>query len=99
MRAFVEKQIPSDWQKWPLDRRRMYWGGAVTGAENLMLVERRSVCAAEIWCEALGGNIKDMKNTDTRELNAIVAMMPEWKRTENPIRQGPYGVVRGFRKT
>ena len=99
VRAFVEKQIPSDWQKWPLDRRRMYWGGAVTGAENLMLVERRSVCAAEIWCEALGGNIKDMKNTDTRELNAIVAMMPEWKRTENPIRQGPYGVVRGFRKT
>lgn len=76
----------------------MYWGGAVTGAENLTLVERRSVCAAEIWCEALGGNIKDMKNTDTRELNAIVAMMPEWKRTENPIRQGPYGVVRGFRK-
>lgn len=39
------------------------------------------------------------ENTDTRELNAIVAMMPEWKRTENPIRQGPYGVVRGFRKT
>ena len=33
---FLDKQVPEDWQSWPLDRRRMFWGGAVQGEVKLV---------------------------------------------------------------
>ena len=38
---FLAKQVPSDWARWPLDRRRMFWAGAVQG--DLKLVDRDRV--------------------------------------------------------
>ena len=28
---FLDKQVPEDWQSWPLDRRRMFWGRRCAG--------------------------------------------------------------------
>ena len=39
---FLDKQVPEDWQSWPLDRRRMFWGGGVQG--EVKLVDRDRVC-------------------------------------------------------
>ncbi len=95
---FVEKQVPVDWAKWPLDRRRDYWCGATRtpDGQELELVDRDRISAVEIWCERLNGNIRDMKPADTREINAILAKMDGWKRNNNPLRFGPYGQQRGF---
>jgi len=56
---FVNKQVPADWGKWPIDRRRLYWGCSVVG-ELPELVPRDRVCALEVWCEALGGDAKQI---------------------------------------
>ena len=96
VREFMERKVPEDWSKWTLDKRRIFWGGNAAG--DYRLVERESVCALEIWCEAFGGNMKDMKNTDTREINAIMAATPGWKKETRTMRAGPYGVQRGFKK-
>lgn len=95
---FVEKRVPVDWAKWPLDRRRDYWCGATRtpDGQELELVDRDRISAVEIWCERLNGNIRDMKPADTREINAILAKMDGWKRNNNPLRFGPYGQQRGF---
>lgn len=98
VREFMERQVPEDWGKWPLDKRRMFWGGAAMGGENLRLVPRERVCALEIWCEAFGGIAREMRNTDTRELNAIVAATPGWKKSAKTVRMGCYGAQRGFIK-
>ena len=94
VRDFLERLIPEDWNRWELDKRRIYWSGASQG--EYKLVPRDRVCAVEIFCEALGGNLKDMKNADTRELNAIVASIPGWEKASSPVRAGTYGAQRGF---
>lgn len=87
---FINRKIPADWQRWPLDRRRDYWAGATRtpDGKELELVERKTVTALEIWCELFNGNIKDMKTSDTREINAVLARQKNWRRTKNAIRPG-----------
>lgn len=102
IQAFVEKQVPADWAKWPIDRRRDFWCGAtrLPDGREIQLVDRDRVFAGEIWCELLGGSIKDMKSSDTREINSILARLEGWRRNKNPLWFGPYNQQRGFvRKT
>lgn len=98
--AFVEKQVPADWQRWTIDRRRDFWCGATHTADGkeLELVDRDRIAAVEIWCELFNGNIKDMRPSDTREINAILARLSAWRRSDNPLRFGPYSLQRGFVK-
>ena len=94
---FIAKQVPSDWAKWPLDRRRMYWAGAVQG--DLKLVDRDKVCALEVWCEALDGKQKDIRYIDTAEINGILEACEGWRKAEKTMRFGYCGVQRGYTRT
>ena len=96
--AFVEKQVPVDWAKWPIDRRRDFWCGATHTSDGkpIELVERDRISAIEIWCELFNGSIRDLKKSDAREINAILARMKGWRRSEKTLRCGPYSVQRGF---
>lgn len=76
----------------------MYWNGGEK-SPDLQLVERRRVCALEIWCEALGNDIRAIKNSDSAEINAVVAMQKEWKRLKNTSRFGYCKMQRGFEKS
>ena len=93
---FLERPVPKDWSSWSLDRRRMFWGGNVQG--DLELVPRQRVCALEIWCELLDGQKKDLKNSDTAEINGILESLEGWKRTATPRKFGYCGSQRGFER-
>lgn len=95
---FAERQVPADWAKWSLDRRRDFWAGAARTQEGatLELVERDRITAIEVWCELFNGSMRDMKPADTREINAILGMMKGWKRSGKTLRFGPYNVQRGY---
>lgn len=93
---FLSRQVPEDWQKWPLDRRRMFWAGCVQG--DIKLVDRDRVCALEVWCEALDGKQKEARYSDTAEINSIIEASGEWEKTQNPKRFGYCGLQRGFTK-
>lgn len=97
---FAERQVPSDWAKWSIDRRRDYWAGAAHAQEGttIELVDRNRISAIEVWCELLGGSMRDMKSSDTREINGVLSMMPGWKRNNSPLRFGPYNLQRGYVK-
>lgn len=99
VREFMEREVPEDWSKWTLDKRRMFWSGAVvSSADKMKLEPRERICALEVWCEAFGGSIKEMKNLDTREINAIIAATPGWKKHDKVMHMGVYGKQRGFVK-
>jgi predicted P-loop ATPase len=93
---YVEKPVPEGWQKWPLDRRRMFLGGNVQGEVNL--VERDRICALEVWCEAFGGQPKDFRYTESAEINDALRMVPGWEKTPNSLRFGYCGKQRGFQR-
>ena len=54
------------------------------------------ICVAEIWCELLGGHLRDFHRNDAREINAVLDRMWDWERTEGPRYHGPYKAQRGF---
>jgi hypothetical protein len=91
---FLSKNVPEDWDRWELDKRRMYWAGSIQG--ELTIVPRERVCALEVWCEAFGGSVKEMSKIDAREINAIISATPDWVKSSSAIRTGAYGVQRGF---
>lgn len=95
IREFLEREVPEDWEKRSLDERRVFWGMKRTGEEKL--VPRDRVCAVEIWCEALGGDPKQMKRQDTLEINAVVEKTDGWIKCKKSMRFGAgYGVQKGF---
>jgi predicted P-loop ATPase len=98
IQEFAERQIPDDWAKWTIDRRRDFWAGQLHAQDGqaVRLVARDRISAIEVWCELFNGNVRDMKPLDTREINAVLANMQGWRRSETVLRFGPYNVQRGF---
>lgn len=96
IRDWLERPIPADWNKWPLDRRRIFWSGGVAG--EIQLVPRERVCALEVWCELFEGNKKDIQYSDAREINSIIAAVPGWKRKCSTLKFGYCGAQKGFIK-
>ena len=97
--GFISKNVPEDWSKWPLDKRRMYWGGITTNdvSKPINLVPRDRVCALEVWCEAFGGSIKEYNTREASEINSVIAASGEWERSNGPIHiGGGYSKQRGF---
>lgn len=96
IQEFVSKQVPDDWAKWSIDRRRDFWAQTTHG--DITLVDRDRITAVEVWCELFNGNVKDIKNQDTREINSVLVNISGWKRYNKVLRVGPYNVQRGFIK-
>lgn len=95
VREFVERPVPVDWDKWPIQRRNIYWAGVAQG-DLPPTTERRRVCAAEIWVEALGKRPEDMTQTEARRINSILSSLPGWEKKGKLPREHPYGRQRAF---
>jgi len=81
-----------------LMQRRQYLQGGMQTAEKQVLVDREKVCAAEIWQECFGSDIKYMGKRDSMEINNILSGIPGWKRNRTSQRYGFYGTQRGFER-
>lgn len=91
---FLAEDLPDDWPQWDEAQRTAYRGGGVRYDGDRKPRER--VCAAEVWCEALGKKRGDMRQRDAREINALLAHTPDWE-YEGLARAGkPYGPQRCF---
>ncbi len=92
---FANRQVPNDWFKWTLDQRRTYWSGGVKG-DGYTLGERDRICAAEVWCELYNKNIGDMRKSDAREINAVLANLSGWERAHTRFGVSYGAKQRGF---
>ncbi len=95
IREFLERQIPLDWESRDISARRLYWAGGFDH-EGIETVPRTRICAAELWCECFGGDVKFMKRADSVELYGILSGIRGWIRHSSTQRFGPYGIQKGF---
>ena len=96
IREFLEKEIPDNWDKLDLATRKNYWNGTFKPVE-CEYRKRDRVCAVEIWCEALGGDMKYFRRQDAAEINGILSHLEGWEKSKKALRAGtPYGVQKGF---
>jgi len=99
VQEYLEKPLPLDWNDWDLGRRRMYLDDEFNSYEGVT-TERDRVCALEIWVEVYGGDPKNMKPMDARNINDIMREMPGWERSKSTLRFGKiYGTQRGFTRS
>jgi putative DNA primase/helicase len=93
IREFLGRPVPVDWLNRNQGDRRLYWQ-AEFGRENGPTLPRDRICAAEIWYECFGGEMRYMKQSDAREINSILEALPGWK--PQRMRCGCYGHQRGY---
>lgn len=83
---YLNTEIPINWQNLNLTERKNFLSNETTSEINQKLAPRKVVCIAEIWCECLGKDKKDMNRYETRNLNAIMKNLSNWvaiKSTKN----------------
>lgn len=96
IREFLEKEIPDNWDKLDLATRKNYWNGTFKPVE-CEYRKRDRVCAVEIWCEALNGDMRYFRRQDAAEINGILSHLEGWEKSKKALRAGtPYGVQKGF---
>lgn len=96
IREFVERKVPLDWNTRNLDERVMYWDGDFESDEPEALTERTKICAIEVWCELLHGDLKQFTQVQAREINAVLSRLPKWKKARGLNYGECYGRQRGF---
>lgn len=60
---------------------------------------RDKVCAAEIWIELLGGNLRDLNTWNTKAIHENMASMPGWELSANPLSFSIYGRQKAYIRT
>lgn len=95
IRDFVELKIPKDWYTRTKEQRLAYWTFEQKDYKGT-LVERDRVCAAEVWVECLGGDLKLLKRADAIEINKILEKIDGVKQYNSSYRFGCYGRQKGF---
>lgn len=95
---FLERKVPSNWETLDLQKRRIFWNGNMRLEDGVELIPREKVCAAEIWVECFGSELKYMKRSDSTEINNILLCLKGWERIKSTRRFGVYGQQRGFER-
>lgn len=89
IKEFVARKVVAGFNEKSIDDRKMFWANDRTAIES-ELIERDRICAAEIWCECFGADLKMMKRADAVEINGILSTIKEFQRCEGVLRFGPY---------
>lgn len=95
IREFICQKVTRDWLQVKILTRKTF-----SASDETELVDRDRICAAEIWCECLGNDLKNMKISDSKVINDILEHLKFEDRmlTKDRIRFGnEYGIQRGFR--
>lgn len=98
IREFISRKVIPGFNEKSIIDRKIFWANDRSALES-ELIERDRICAAEIWCECFGADIKLMKRQDVIEINGILSTIKEFEKSEKSLRFGPdYGVQKGFVK-
>ena len=92
---YLDRLLPEGWDDMDTYSRRQW---LETDAEGVH--RRTAVCTLEIWAEALGGNPEKMDRLASKEINGILAGLPEWQRQgDNKRLFKPYGRQRYYERS
>jgi predicted P-loop ATPase len=99
---YLDKKIYDEWDWYrlgPYERANLINGGFKSSGIPPEAT-RTKVCALEIWVEALGGKLSNMRTYESERISNIMNSLPGWKRTQsNKGRKGfgaGYGRQQGW---
>lgn len=91
---YLDRLLPENWDDMDLYDRQLWISGEEVGT-----IPRTKVCAAEIWCEALGyADTKGLTQYESAEINKIIDARKDWVKHPSSMRFRIYGTKRGYKK-
>lgn len=93
---YLAQEIPAEWARWDEQQRQIWRSGGMKYDGPLEL--RSRICAAEIWCEALGKPRGDLSQRTAREINSLLERIPGWAGVGVAKAGKPYGNQRCFER-
>ena len=91
---FIEKQVPEDWETRTPDERLVWWSDDFAMGRTGHLVNRKWVCAAEIWVELFRRERSQLDQRTARRITAAVKRQPGWEAIG--VRNTAYGKQKCF---
>lgn len=94
---YLETLLPDDWYSWDTGKRVDYFQQRdALDPKTTATMQRRQVCAVEIFCECFGRPRNAWKKQDGYEIAAIMARLQGWERTGKRTRIEGYGQQRPY---
>lgn len=91
---YLDRLLPEDWERQDIYSRRAWLESSAEGT-----VRRCTVCAMELWVEALGRSPEQYNRyADGKDLAQIMAAVPGWRRAKGLKRVGIYGPQRYYER-
>lgn len=92
---YLNRKYPNNWDKMDLYTRKQWLDDPLSqnGA-----IQKDFVCIAEIWCECLGKDKTDMSRYNTREINEILKVLPEWEYINSTKNFAIYGKQKYYKR-
>lgn len=94
--GYLERLLPKDWESMSLYSRRTYLDDDLSQDKGKLI--RQVVCVAEIWCECLGKDKKDMDRYKTREINDILKSLGGWEPVKSTKNFPIYGKQKFYQR-
>lgn len=95
---YLDKGVPGNWEDLDLSQRRNFLMNKSMENATDNLFQRNSVCTAEIWCEGLGLEKKHLDRYKSREINAIMKDLVNWRQSKATKRFPIYGIQRYYER-
>lgn len=92
---YLDTLLPDNWEDLDLYERKAYLGSEGQTGKN----SRRFVCVAEIWCECMGKTKEEISRYNTKELNDILRVLPDWTPHLSTKNFKTYGKQRYYERT
>jgi hypothetical protein len=96
VRQYLDTLLPENWKDMDIYARRNFLNGNEFGSPQKGTIRRERVCTMEIWCECFGKDAASMKRQDAHDLNAIMAKIEDWKKSEKFFNFPIYGKQRFY---
>lgn len=95
---YLETLLPEDWYSWDISKRVDYFTqrDVLDPDEQTGTMQRKTVCAKEIFCECFKRPANAWKHQDGYEINAIMARLTDWERTGERAYISGYGRQRPY---
>lgn len=77
---YLNMLLPDNWANMSVYDRRAWIEARDEGMGSEGTETREVVCAAEVWCEMLGGSMKDMNSWTTREVHNLLMQATGWEK-------------------
>jgi len=94
IQKYLDTLLPDNWEDMDVYQRRGFLNGDELAAPGTRL--RTRVCVAEIWCEVLGGQQKEMNRFNTKDIHDMLRKIEGWAPYKTKIKTRLYGVQLGY---